>query len=190
MNVRRCCGIHSLSPARTRAGQHYGAVLSVLAASLGAGAVRLPLRKKNAPAAAAATATITARMVALEGIMASLRAVWTTRKPGYPASDRVQLEIARVQKSSPLEIQCADFKKIVKGVLFGNFEIRTDMFSRRPSFPLGVPFDHKPTTLYPRQGNRSSETEDLRRKSAQGDRREQHDAGWALARDGPSSKSR
>ena len=70
MNVRRCCGIHSLSPARTRAGQHYGAVLSVLAASLGAGAVRLPLRKNNAPAAAAATATITARMVALEGIMA------------------------------------------------------------------------------------------------------------------------
>ena len=59
MNVRRCCGIRSLSPARTRAGQHYGAVLSVLAASLGAGAVRLPLPKNNAPAAAAATATIT-----------------------------------------------------------------------------------------------------------------------------------
>ena len=139
MNVRRCCGIHSLSPARTRAGQHYGAVLSVLAASLGAGAVRLPLRKKNAPAAAAATATITARMVALEGIMASLRAVWTTRKQVTLRVIGCNLKLQGYKNRHPWKYSVSDFKKIVKGVLFGNFEIRTDMFSRRPSFPLGVP---------------------------------------------------
>ncbi len=94
MNVRGYCDTQSLSPARTRAGQHYGAVFSVLA-GLGTGAVRLPLATNNAPAAAA-TATTTC-----QGFRGDQRKMRTRCQSGaWPlVRDRESVHVARRHSS-------------------------------------------------------------------------------------------